>query len=62
MIGSFTSDGRLYSADGNLKLHYFARNYPVAEENDEIIFGQGFHSRPVVFDNFITRVDGLNEN
>ena len=48
-------DGRLYSADGNLnwRLQLWQEIILFAEENDEIIFGQGFHSRPVVFDNFI---------
>ena len=58
-------DGRLYSADGNLnwRLQLWQEIIMFAEENDEIIFGQGFHSKPLVFDNFIySGVDGLNEN
>ena len=34
-----------------------------AEQNEEILFGQGFHIKPHIFDNFIySGLDGLNEN
>lgn len=58
-------ESRLYSADGNLnwRLQLWQEIIIFAEQNDEILFGQGFHSRPPVFDNFIySGLDGLNEN
>ena len=58
-------EGRLFSADGNLnwRLQLWQEIFMFAEQNDEIIFGQGFHSKPLVFDNFIySGLDGLNEN
>ena len=58
-------DGRLFSADGNLnwRLQLWQEIIIFAEQNNQILFGQGFHSRPLVFDNFIySGVDGLNEN
>ena len=58
-------EDRLYSADGNLnwRLQLWQDIYMFAEQNNEIMFGQGFHVRPVVFNNFIySGLDGLNEN
>ena len=58
-------ENRLYSADGNFnwRLQLWQEIIMFAEQNDEIIFGQGFHSSPPVFDNFIySGLDGLNEN
>lgn len=58
-------EGRLFSADGNLnwRLQLWQDIYMFAEQNNEIMFGQGFHVRPVVFNNFIySGLDGLNEN
>ena len=58
-------DGRLFSADGNLnwRLQLWQEIIIFAEQNNQILFGQGFHSKPPVFDNFIySGVDGLNEN
>ena len=58
-------ESRLYSADGNLnwRLQLWQEIIIFAEQNDEILFGQGFDSRPPVFDNFIySGLDGLNEN
>ena len=58
-------ENRLYSADGNFnwRLQLWQEIIMFAEQNDEIIFGQGFQSSPPVFDNFIySGLDGLNEN
>tara|TARA_Y100000389_G_scaffold184164_1_gene202350 strand:+ start:5778 stop:7079 length:1302 start_codon:yes stop_codon:yes gene_type:complete len=58
-------ENRLYSADGNLnwRLQLWQEIVIFAEQNDQIIFGQGFHIKPLVFDNFIySGLDGLNEN
>tara|TARA_B100000900_G_C20538308_1_gene699316 strand:- start:383 stop:1354 length:972 start_codon:yes stop_codon:yes gene_type:complete len=58
-------EGRIFSADGNLnwRLQLWQDIYMFAEQNNEIIFGQGFHTKPLVFNNFIySGVDGLNEN
>ena len=58
-------EDRLYSADGNLnwRLQLWQDIYMFAEQNNEIMFGQGFHVRPIVFNNFIySGLDGLNEN
>ena len=58
-------EDRLYSADGNLnwRLQLWQDIYMFAEQNNEIIFGQGFHKKPIVFNNFIySGLDGLNEN
>ena len=58
-------ESRLYSADGNLnwRLQLWQEIIIFAEQNDKILFGQGFDSRPPVFDNFIySGLDGLNEN
>ncbi len=58
-------DERLYSADGNLnwRLQLWQDIFTFAEQNDEIVFGGGFHIKPLVFENFIySGVDGLNEN
>ena len=58
-------DGRLFSADGNLnwRLQLWQEIIMFAEQNDQILFGQGFHSKPHIFDNFIySGLDGLNEN
>ena len=58
-------EDRLFSADGNLnwRLQLWQDIYMFAEQNNEIMFGQGFHVRPVVFNNFIySGLDGLNEN
>jgi len=56
---------RLYSADGNLnwRLQLWQEIITFASQNNEIMFGQGFHEKPLVFDNFIySGLDGLNEN
>ena len=54
------------TADGNLnwRLQLWQDIYMFAEQNNEIMFGQGFHvSSFVVFNNFIySGLDGLNEN
>ena len=44
-------EDRLYSADGNLnwRLQLWQDIYMFAEQNNEIIFGQGFHKKPIVF-------------
>jgi len=58
-------DGRLFSADGNLnwRLQLWQEIIIFAEQNNQILFGQGFQNRPPVFDNFIySGLDGLNEN
>ena len=58
-------EDRLYSADGNLnwRLQLWQDIFMFAEQNNEIMFGQGFHVRPLVFNNFIySGLDGLNEN
>jgi len=58
-------ENRLYSADGNLnwRLQLWQEIFMFAKQNNEIIFGQGFHIEPLVFDNFIySGLDGLNEN
>lgn len=58
-------ENRLYSADGNLnwRLQLWQEIVIFAEQNDQIIFGQGFNIKPLVFDNFIySGLDGLNEN
>ena len=58
-------DGRLFSADGNLnwRLQLWQEIIMFAEQNDEILFGQGFHIKPHIFDDFIySGLDGLNEN
>ncbi len=56
---------RLYSADGNLnwRLQLWQEIFMFSSQNNEIMFGQGFHEKPLVFDNFIySGLDGLNEN
>lgn len=61
----FIFDDRLYSADGNLnwRLQLWQDIFEFAEQNDEVVFGGGFQSVPLVFDNFIySGLDGLNEN
>ena len=58
-------DNRLYSADGNLnwRLQLWQEIFIFSEQNNQIIFGQGFNTKPLVFDNFIySGLDGLNEN
>ena len=58
-------EDRLFSADGNLnwRLQLWQDIFMFAEQNNEIIFGQGFHKNPLVFNNFIySGLDGLNEN
>ena len=58
-------ENRLYSADGNFnwRLQLWQEIIMFAKQNNEILFGQGFHSSPPVFDNFIySGLDGLNEN
>ena len=46
-----------------LALTALARYFYVCRTNNEIMFGQGFHVRPLVFNNFIySGLDGLNEN
>lgn len=61
----FIFDDRLYSADGNLnwRLQLWQDIFEFAEQNDEVVFGGGFQTTPLVFENFIySGVDGLNEN
>tara|TARA_Y100000590_G_scaffold469619_1_gene658718 strand:- start:4432 stop:5742 length:1311 start_codon:yes stop_codon:yes gene_type:complete len=56
---------RIYSADGNLnwRLQLWQDIFMFASQNNEIIFGQGFEEKPLIFDNFIYGgLDGLNEN
>jgi len=58
-------DNRLYSADGNLnwRLQLWQEIFIFSEQNNQITFGQGFNTKPLVFDNFIySGLDGLNEN
>ncbi len=58
-------EDRLFSADGNLnwRLQLWQDIFMFAKQNNEIIFGQGFHTNPLVFNNFIySGLDGLNEN
>ena len=44
----YISDGRLFSADGNLnwRLQLWQEIIIFAEQNNQILFGQGFHSKP----------------
>ena len=61
----FIFDDRLYSADGNLnwRLQLWQDIFEFAKQNDEVVFGGGFQTVPLVFENFIySGVDGLNEN
>lgn len=61
----FIFDDRLYSADGNLnwRLQLWQDIFEFAEQNDKVVFGGGFQTTPLVFENFIySGVDGLNEN
>lgn len=61
----FIFDDRLYSADGNLnwRLQLWQDIFEFAKQNDEVVFGGGFQTMPLVFENFIySGVDGLNEN
>ena len=56
---------RLYSADGNLnwRLQLWQEIFSFANYNNEIIFGHGFHKKPIIFDNLIySELDGFNEN
>ena len=56
---------RLYSADGNLnwRLQLWQDIFNYSSENNKIVFGHGFHTKPVIFDNLIySELDGLNEN